>query len=82
MMMDTQNCLQDMTSFCLSREEGAVAPDKIVFCGNEGVGMQDCHWLGLGRRNHCSWIDDDYRSGEEAKALRKTVHCRKGAAGL
>ena len=80
-MMDAQNCLQDMTAFCLPKEEGAVALDKIVLCGNEGVGLQDCHWLGLGRRN-CSWIDDIYLSGEEAEALRKTVLRRKGAAGL
>ena len=44
--------------FCLSREEGAVALDKIVLCGNKGFGMQDCHWLGLGHRN-----DDDYLLG-------------------
>ena len=80
-MMDAQNYLQDMMLFCFRREEGAVALDKIVLCGNEGVGLQDCHWLGLGRRN-CSWIDDHYLSGEEAEALRKTVLRRKGAAGL
>ena len=59
-----------------------MALDKIVQFGNEGVGMRDCHWLGLGRRNHCSWIDDDYLSGREVEALRKTVLCREGAAGL
>lgn len=55
-----------------------MALDKIVLCGNEG----DCHWLGLGRGNHCSWVDDDYLSGEEAEALRKTVLCREGAIEL
>ena len=58
-----------------------MALDKIVLFGNVGVGIQDCHWLGLGRR-YCSRIDDDYLSGEEAGALRKTVLRRKGAAGL
>lgn len=61
-----------MTSFCVPKKEGAVALDKIVLSGKQGIGMQYHHWLGL----------DGYLSGEEAEAHRKTVLCREGAAGL